>query len=263
MTRRHTVSSAFKPPDRRGSWKFCHTLVDTTNMARVLVVEDETQLNQMICDYLTHQGHETTPAYDGTTALRLTFELKPDIVVLDLNLPGLDGLDVARTITSQTDAPIIMTTARGEEEDRLEGFGVGADDYVVKPFSLPELAMRVAAVLRRSRRDVSAESPGSVALVVVGDLTIDTDRHAVHKAGRRIDLTAAQFAILLRLASNPGRVYSRLQLLESFQPDAYEGYARSIDVHIKNIRKLIEDDPHAPRRIVTVWGVGYRMEENP
>jgi DNA-binding response OmpR family regulator len=232
-------------------------------MARVLVVEDETQLNQMICDYLTHQGHETSSAHDGTTALRLIFELKPDLVILDLNLPGLDGLDVARTITSQTTVPVIMATARGEEEDRLDGFGVGADDYVVKPFSLPELAMRVAAVLRRGRGGDAVEPRESTAIVRVGDITIDTERHAVHRGGQRIDLTAAQFAILLRLASSPGRVYSRLQLLESFQPDAYEGYERSIDVHIKNIRKLIEDDPHAPRRIVTVWGVGYRMEESP
>jgi two-component system OmpR family response regulator len=217
----------------------------------------------MICDYLSHQGHEATPAHDGTSALRLAFELKPDLVILDLNLPGLDGLDVARTITSQTNVPIIMTTARGEEEDRLAGFGVGADDYVVKPFSLPELAMRVTAVLRRVQAGGSSGSTKTGTVVQVGDITIDNDRHAVHRAGRRIDLTAAQFAILSRLASNPGRVYSRLQLLESFQPDAYEGYERSIDVHIKNIRKLIEDDPHAPRRIVTVWGVGYRMEEHP
>jgi DNA-binding response OmpR family regulator len=226
-------------------------------MQTILVVEDEPELNQMIADFLTHKGYTTTQAYDGSTALRLLFQSRPDLVVLDLNLPHVDGIDVARTITTQTSVPVIVATARGEEEDRLRGFEVGVDDYVVKPFSLPELAMRVAAVLRRSQ---GSARPAAEHLVVVDDLVIDSDQHTVEVGGHPVHLTAAQFSILLHLARNPGRVYSRLQLLESFQQDSFEGYERTIDVHIKNIRKLIESDSRNPRRIVTVWGVGYRME---
>ncbi|MFW5694241.1 MAG: response regulator transcription factor [Alkalispirochaeta sp.] len=229
-------------------------------MPRILVVEDEPDLNQMIADFLAHKGYTTAQAFDGSAAMRLLFQSPPDLVILDLNLPHVDGLDVARTITSQTSVPVIMATARGEEEDRLQGFQVGADDYVVKPFSLPELAMRVAAVLRRSKMQNPHTDTSGDPLVIVNDLVIDTEQHAVQIAGRPVHLTAAQFSILLRLARNPGRVFSRLQLLESFQHDSYEGYERTIDVHIKNIRKLIETDPGRPQRIVTVWGVGYRME---
>ena len=226
-------------------------------MQTILVVEDEPDLNQMIADFLTHKGYTTLQAYDGSTALRILFQTPPQLVILDLNLPHVDGMDVARTITTQTTVPVIIATARGEEEDRLQGFDVGADDYVVKPFSLPELAMRVAAVLRRSR---GAAPPTADQQIIVDDLVIDTERHTVHIAGHPVHLTAAQFTILLQLTRNPGRVYSRLQLLESFQQDSFEGYERTIDVHIKNIRKLIESDPRNPQRIVTVWGVGYRLE---
>lgn len=226
-------------------------------MQTILVVEDEPDLNQMIADFLTHKGYATIQAYDGSTAMRLLFQSPPDLVILDLNLPHIDGIDVARTITTQTNVPVIIATARGEEEDRLHGFEVGADDYVVKPFSLPELAMRVAAVLRRAH---GTGQPDDDQLITVDDLVIDSDQYTVQVAGNSVHLTAAQFAILLHLARNPGRVYSRLQLLESFQQDSFEGYERTIDVHIKNIRKLIEADPRNPRRIVTVWGVGYRLE---
>ncbi len=226
-------------------------------MQTILVVEDEPDLNQMIADFLTHEGYATIQAYDGSTAMRLLFQSPPDLVILDLNLPHVDGIDVARTITTQTNVPVIIATARGEEEDRLHGFEVGADDYVVKPFSLPELAMRVAAVLRRAH---GTGQPAADHLITVDDLVIDSDQYTVQVSGNPVHLTAAQFAILLHLARNPGRVYSRLQLLESFQQDSFEGYERTIDVHIKNIRKLIEADPRNPRRIVTVWGVGYRLE---
>lgn len=235
-------------------------------MNTILVVEDEIELNQMVRDYLEHQGYRAVSATDGPEALRRVFAAPPDLVVLDLNLPGLDGIDVARTIRSQTAVPLILLTARGEEEDRLAGFDAGADDYVVKPFSLPELSMRIAAVLRRSAgagrvpvAGIGGDDPAEAPLVV-GDLVVDRIRRAIHVAGRDISPTAAQFAILERMASAPGRVFTRLQLLESFQQDAFEGYERTIDVHIKNIRKLIEADPRAPRRIVTVWGVGYRLE---
>ncbi|HKK47508.1 MAG TPA: response regulator transcription factor [Alkalispirochaeta sp.] len=228
-------------------------------MPTILVVEDEPDLNQMICDFLKHTGYATIQAYDGSSALRLLFQTPPDLVILDLNLPQVDGLDVARTITTQTNVPVILATARGEEEDRLHGFQAGADDYVVKPFSLPELAMRVAAVLRRSQ---TAEQAPNTGVVTVDDLVIDPEQYTVHVAGRPVHLTAVQFALLLHLSRNPGRVYSRLQLLESVQQDSFEGYERTIDVHIKNIRKLIEAEPANPRRIVTVWGVGYRMERH-
>ncbi len=228
-------------------------------MPTILVVEDEPDLNQMIADFLTHKGYIAIQSYDGSSALRLLFQTPPDLVILDLNLPHVDGLDVARTITTQTKVPVILATARGEEEDRLQGFDAGVDDYVVKPFSLPELAMRVAAVLRRSQ---TSDHPADTPVITVDDLVIDTEQYTVHVAGRSVHLTAVQFTLLLHLARNPGRVYSRLQLLESFQQDSFEGYERTIDVHIKNIRKLIESDPTKPRRIVTVWGVGYRMERS-
>ena len=229
-------------------------------MATVLVVEDERDLNRMIRDYLTSKGHDTHAAHDGAAALKAVFDARPDIVVLDLNLPNLDGLEVARVVATQTAIPTIITTARGEEHDRLAGLTAGADDYMVKPFSLPELALRIEAVLRRTRRG-SVDTAGDT-VVSAGDVHIDVDRRIVTVAGRRVDLTAAQFAILLTLAESPGRVFTRLQLLDAVQDTAYEGYERTVDVHIKNIRKRIEANPREPRRIVTVWGVGYRMEES-
>ena len=232
--------------------------------SRVLIVEDERDLNSMICDYLVSRGFAAEPVYDGAAAVRHIFEDPPDIVVLDLNLPGLGGLDVARTITTQTGIPIIVTTARGEEEDRLEGFLSGVDDYLVKPFSLPELALRISAILRRSAssRDAGRIGRDSVT-VTVGNLRLDADRREVYVDDRRVALTAVQFAILHRLADSPGRVFTRLQLLESFQNQTFDGYERTIDVHIKNIRKRIEDNPRSPTRLLTVRGVGYRLEDRP
>lgn len=231
-------------------------------MATILVVEDEAELNTIVCDYLGHRGYTTVGVMDGATALRKVFESTPDLVLLDLNLPGLDGLDVARTIRSQSGIPVIVTTARSDEEDRLAGFETGIDDYVVKPFSLPELAMRVAAVLRRTGNAGSHEGRRD-GTIVAGDLIVDGERRVVVVGDREVHPTAAQFAVIQTLARSPGRVYTRLQLLESFQADAYEGYERTIDVHIKNLRKLIETNPRKPTRIVTVWGVGYRLESNP
>jgi two-component system phosphate regulon response regulator OmpR len=230
-------------------------------MATVLVVEDETDLNRMIRDYLESKGFTTVEAGDGAGAVRAVFEQRPDIVLLDLNLPVLDGMHVARTIRAQTDVPIIVATARGEEEDRIDGFQAGVDDYVVKPFSLPELALRIEAVLRRVHAASARKNDGETDEVVAGDLRIDPARRRVLVHERPVELTAAQFAILRRLAESPGRVFTRMQLLESLQSDPYEGYERTVDVHIKNIRKAVEENPHEPRRIVTVRGVGYRLEE--
>ena len=229
-------------------------------MAHILLVEDERELNQMVCDYLTAAGHTVRQTYDGSTAVREVFQTPPDLVVLDLNLPGLAGIDVARTVTDQTEIPIIIVSARGEEEDRLAGFSAGVDDYVVKPFSLPELAMRITAVLRRTEQRATSRD-GASAPIVVGDITIDADRRDVTVAGRLAELTAAQFAILTAMARHPGRVFTRLQLLETFQDHAFEGYERTVDVHVGKIRKQIEDDPATPHRLVTVWGVGYRLED--
>jgi DNA-binding response OmpR family regulator len=228
---------------------------------RVLVVEDEPELNAMIRDYLASRGFEPVCVHDGAAAVRAVFEDPPDIVVLDLNLPGLAGLDVARTIASQTSVPIIVATARGEEDDRLEGFRAGVDDYLVKPFSLPELALRISAILRRTDRSVREAGPSSARTIRVGDLRIDPDRREVYVGERRAELTAVQFELLRRIARVPGRVFTRGELLESVHGDAVEGYERTIDVHVKNIRKQIEVDPRHPTRLVTVHGIGYRLED--
>lgn len=229
---------------------------------RVLIVEDEPELNAMIRDFLVARGYAAESVFDGTAAVRRVFEDPPEIVILDLNLPGLAGLDVARTITTQTEIPIIVTTARGEEEDRLGGFEAGVDDYLVKPFSLAELAMRIQAVLRRGSRRPEAAATAPQQTLRVGELRLDAQRREVFVGERQVRLTAVQFAILQRLARSPGRVFSRLQLLESFQEHAFEGYERTIDVHIKNIRKQLERDPRRPQRILTVRGVGYRLADH-
>lgn len=233
---------------------------DSMNRERILIVEDEHDLRTMVSDYLSSKGYIPLTAADGATALRVTFEAHPDLIILDLNLPSLDGLDVARTIRSQTDIPIIVASARGAEDERISGFESGVDDYVVKPYSLPELVLRIQAVLRR--RVASEQGPDATGQepVSAGDLVIDPATRKVTVAGKDVDLTGAQFSILMRLARAPGRVFTRQQLLESFQEHAWEGYERTIDVHIKNIRKAIEADPRAPVRLKTVWGVGYRLD---
>lgn len=227
---------------------------------QVLVVEDEADLNRMVSDYLRAQGFEPLSASSGPEAIGTAFRSLPDIVLLDLNLPGVDGLDVARTITSQLGIPVVATTARGEEEERLAGFRAGVDDYVVKPFSLPELVMRIRAVLRRASGPAGRIDSAS-RQVVVGDVIIDPGRRSVTVAGREVSLTTAQFEIVARLAAHPGRVYTRLELLESFGDSEFDGYERTIDVHIKNIRKAIGEPAGAPKRILTVRGVGYRLVE--
>jgi DNA-binding response OmpR family regulator len=232
-------------------------------MADILIVEDERELNHMIGDYLKRGGHTVRHAYDGSGAVKEVFQNPPDLVVLDLNLPGLAGLDVARTVTDQTGIPIIVISARGEEEDRLAGFSAGVDDYMVKPFSLPELNMRITAVLRRlAEKDHNATSGVPRTAMVVGTMVVDEDRRTVTVDGKHAELTAAQFSILAAMARSPGRVFTRLQLLETFQDHAFEGYERTVDVHIGKIRRQIEADPSAPRRLTTVWGVGYRLEDS-
>ncbi len=192
----------------------------------------------------------------GDDGFKLWEQNKPELVIIDLNLPGMDGLDVTREIRKKSDVPIIMLTARVEEMDRLIGLELGADDYISKPFSPREVVARVKAVLRRSGKSTNNESN----IIEVGSIVIDLDGHRVSKAGTELDLTPTEFSLLSTLASQPGRVYSRLQLLEQSQGMAYEGYERTIDAHIKNLRSKVEDDPHNPQCIETVFGVGYRFK---
>lgn len=225
-------------------------------MTTILLIEDETQLSRVLRSYLEKAGMSVLTATRGDLGLQLWEQQRPDLVLLDLNLPGMDGLDVARQIRHKADTPIIMVTARVEEADRLIGLELGADDYVTKPYSPREVVARVRAVLRRAGTARAVERK-----ILVGDLEINQDAHTVHKAGQLIDLTPTEFALLSVLAEQPGRVFSRLQLLEATQGAAYEGYERTIDAHIKNLRSKLEVDPRQPRYIETVFGVGYRLKK--
>jgi two-component system alkaline phosphatase synthesis response regulator PhoP len=239
-------------------------------MATILVVDDEPKIARLVRDYLEASGFRVVLAHDGQTALAQFRYERPDLVVLDLNLPGgqgglMDGLDVARAMRQDRNTPIIMLTARVEETDRIVGLELGADDYVTKPFSPRELVARVRAVLRRAPGGTAGEAAS--APVQAGDLTIDPEKRSVTRAGAgaqasAIDLTTTEFDLLLTLARTPGRVFSRMELLDRVQGAAYEGYERTIDVHVKNLRKKIEPDPRHPRYILTVYGVGYRFAED-
>jgi len=227
-------------------------------MKKVLVVDDEPKIRKVVTAYLEQAGFRVVTAGDGQMALITFRHEKPDLVILDLMLPGMDGLDVCRAMRRESSVPIIMLTARAEEADRLIGLELGADDYVVKPFSPREVVARVRAVLRRVEGEVSPPE-----VIRVGDLLIDLARHTVQIAGRPVELTPTEFDLLAVLARYPGRAFTRLQLLTHVQGDAYEGYERTVDAHIKNLRAKIEPDPKRPRYIVTVYGVGYRLEEVP
>ena len=228
----------------------------------ILVADDEHKMVQMVSDYLEAVGYRVLTAENGRKAISSVQQDAPDLVVLDVMMPGLDGIDAARRIRMESNTPIIMLTAKAEEQDKLLGLDVGADDYITKPFSLKELAARIRAVLRRrGARSVSAdEEPGGSEIITCGDLRIDRSRRSVSRNGDRIELTGAQFELLAHMAAHPGRVYTRMQLLELLQDHAFEGYERTIDVHIKNLRKSIERDSKHPEYIHTVWGVGYKVE---
>ena len=223
-------------------------------MSTILIVEDEPELVRILRSYLEQAGFSVITAGRGDSGLSSWESKRPDLVILDLNLPGRDGLDVAREIRRKSDTPIIMVTARVEETDRLIGLELGADDYITKPFSPREVVARVRAVLRRA-----GSAPAAAHLIRFGDLELDLDAHAVSRSGLDVDLTPTEFNLLSVLAGQPGRVFSRLQLLESAQGTAYEGYERTIDAHIKNLRAKIEPDPKNPKYIETVFGIGYRM----
>jgi DNA-binding response OmpR family regulator len=223
----------------------------------VLVVDDEPQIVQLVRDYLEHGGFSVLVAADGATALELARTRKPDLVVLDLGLPALDGLDVTRALRREGALPIIMLTARDDESDKLVGLELGADDYVVKPFSPKELVARVRAVLRRAE-GLRTESD----VVRVGDeVELDLARMEATVAGRRVDLTPTEFQLLATLARQPGRVFTRAQLLDALHGVAFESYERAIDAHVKNLRRKIEPEPRAPRYLLTAFGVGYRFAD--
>ena len=223
--------------------------------AKILLVEDEVKLARVVADYLTAAGFDVLKAYTGKEALTFFRHEKPDLVILDIMLPEMNGLEVARIIRKESSTPIIMLTAKVEESDRVLGLEMGADDYVTKPFSLRELVARVKAVLRRARGEVFTPT------LRVGDIEIDLQKREVTVAGKPVELTPTEFEILSLLARHPGRVFTRLEILQRIQSYAYETYERTVDVHIRNLRKKIEPDPKNPRYILTVYGVGYKLGE--
>ena len=225
-------------------------------MKTILVVDDEPQIVTLVRDYLEHGGFRVYTAADGPTALRTAATQHPDLVVLDLGLPGIDGIDVTRSLRRNGTVPIIMLTARTDESDKLVGLELGADDYVTKPFSPKELVARVRSVLRRSE---ATKAPGDA--IRVGDVELIVPTMELTIAGRRIELTPTEFQLLATMARQPGRVFSRAQLLGAVHGDAMEAFERAIDAHIKNLRRKIEPDPHNPQYLLTVFGVGYRFAD--
>ncbi|HEY3374678.1 MAG TPA: response regulator transcription factor [Candidatus Aquicultor sp.] len=222
----------------------------------ILVVDDEKQIVELISAYLEREGYQVISAYDGRAALELAEREKPDLILLDLMLPEVNGFEVCRLIRNGSHVPIIMLTARDEETDKVLCLEVGADDYITKPFSPREVLARVRAVLRRS-----VPEPSSADHLQIGKLEIDLAKHEVTKEDETLQLTPTEFKILEAMAKSPGRVFTRLQLMDYVQGYSFEGYERTIDAHIKNLRQKIEDNPKQPLYIVTVFGVGYRMEE--
>lgn len=222
----------------------------------ILVVDDEPQLVKALRGYLEQAGFRVVTAQDGPMALAQFKREKPDLVLLDLNLPGLDGMDVARNLRATSDVPIIMVTARIEETDRVIGLELGADDYVAKPFSPREVVARVRAVLRRTET-----APTAPDVVRADDIVIDLVRHTAQRRDDSLDLTPTEFNLLVTLAREPGRTFTRQQLLETVLGDSFEGYERTIDAHVKNLRVKLELDPKQPEYILTVFGVGYKFAE--
>jgi two-component system, OmpR family, alkaline phosphatase synthesis response regulator PhoP len=226
----------------------------------ILVVDDEPGIVAIARDYLDRAGFRVITAGDGMTAVRLARSERPSLLVLDLMLPGMDGLDVARALREDPAThmlPIIMLTARVEEADRLIGLELGADDYITKPFSPRELVARVRAVLRRAEGDREAAT-----VLRAGDLTIDLQRRGVRRNGEPIELTATEFDLLAILAREPGRPFTRTQLLELAYDVNYAGFDRTVDAHIKNLRRKIEPDPRDPKYVLTIYGVGYKFVED-
>lgn len=222
----------------------------------VLVVDDNEKIVEVLAAYLTQEGFAVRTASDGPSALAEVERSVPDIALLDIMLPGIDGIELTKRFQRDHGLPVILVTARSDEVDRLIGLEVGADDYISKPFSPREVVARVKAVLRRAE---GSHSAGGV--IRIGELEIDAERRRVSVAGEVRELTRTEFDILAAMAAHPGRVYSRLQLLEAATGDAYDGYERTVDAHVKNIRKKLTEDPRSPRYVHTVFGVGYKVED--
>jgi two-component system response regulator RegX3 len=231
-----------------------HLGYNAVGMKRILIVDDEEMIVRTVKAYLDREGFKTYTAFDGDSALQAFDEKGPDLIVLDLMLPKKSGIEVTRAIRSKSSIPIIMLTAKAAEADRVVGLELGADDYVVKPFSPRELVARIRAVLRRYEGD-----RGEVERIVVGDIEIDLKTRELKVTGTDVDLTPTEFDLLAYLARHPGQVFTRLQLLREVQGYTYDSFARTIDTHVKNLRRKIEEDPKNPRHILTVHGVGYRF----
>ena len=224
----------------------------------ILVVDDEPQIVRLVRAYLEEAGFRVVTASDGEQALYVARHEKPDLVVLDVLMPRMDGLEFTRRIRGERDLPIIMLTARAEETDRIVGLELGADDYITKPFSPREVVARVRAVLRRAQPQL-AHSP----VLRAGPITLDRDTRTVTVSEQPVDLTPTEFSILETLMTTPGRVFSRAELLEAAQGIAFEAYERTVDAHVKNLRRKLEPNPAHPRYILTVRGVGYRLAPEP
>jgi DNA-binding response OmpR family regulator len=231
-----------------------------TGSQTIVVIEDELKIGQMIKDYLEKEGFTVFTAENGAKGIEHVRQKSPDLVILDLMLPDMSGLEICRTLNRENSTPIIMLTAKSQETDRIVGLEMGADDYITKPFSLAELTARIRAVLRRAggndQQKFSREK-----IIDRGELKIDIEKHKVKKSGEEIVLTPTEFNILALMAHYPGRVFSRLQLLDAALGETYSGYERSIDTHISNLRRKIESDPANPSYIVTVFGLGYKFTE--
>jgi DNA-binding response OmpR family regulator len=222
--------------------------------AKILIVDDEPKITEVLKLYLEREGFQVAGAASGQQALERATAYKPDLIILDLNLPDMDGMEVCRTIRKKSNVPIIMLTGRGEEVDKIVGLEIGADDYVTKPFSAREIVARVRAVLRRQAPESASEAR------TVGNLQIDTARFEAVCQGTRLDLTTTEFKLLSTLSQSPGKVFSRMQLLDAVQGIAYEGYERTIDTHVKNLRQKMESSSkNCGCRIETTRGVGYKL----
>lgn len=224
-------------------------------MPRILLVEDDELLAKALSAYLRKEGYEVDRAADGSGALEAFARRRPDLILLDWMLPGLSGLEVAHRVREASSTPIIMLTARVQEDDRVTGLEMGADDYLTKPFGMRELLARVRAVLRRAQPQAQAER------LAIGGLTVDVARHEVYRDGRRLELTPTEFRLLVTLARRPGRVFSRAQLLDAVRGSTYAHTLRAVDTAIKRLRRKVEPDPHRPRYILTVYGLGYKLVE--
>jgi two-component system alkaline phosphatase synthesis response regulator PhoP len=223
---------------------------------RILVVDDDVKTVELVKIYLNRDGYKVLTAFDGIEALKIARKSHPDLIVLDLMLPGCDGLEICRTLKNESDIPIIMLTARTTEDDKLKGLNLGADDYMTKPFSPRELAARVRVILRRLPEETLHRGPTEIKR---GELNLNFLNHEASIAGKALQLTPIEFKLLGVLAREPGRVFSREQLIEMVFGYDFDGFDRTVDVHILNLRRKLEPDPDRPRYIKTVYGAGYKF----